>query len=385
MNREELSMERRFVLMTAVEVAESQAEAMERIVNNKQLNWGEVIYQMITHRTLNMFCYNLKKFNLFDSLEAELRRLLDMQWQAYHERNYCFLEKLSEILNAFHEAGLVVPILKGNLLVTIVYPALESRIYNDMDFLMKLEDVEPLTKVLESLGYIQGYYDPKTNSIYEAPRKAKMIHQMTSHEIQEFQKVNDNPFIKLLCVDVNYEILWKGNCPYKVDTRDLIARALPVTISSAKGYMLDYYDNIIQLCCHLYKEASMMMWITTLKDLKLYKFTDLYMYIHKFREQIDWQVFVDRIKGYNLEKIIYYNFYYVDLMFGQFVPQWVMDAMKPADLAYLDQYAIENKEPSTWEYDFFTRLFDVNRILSLKENETAGVNRFMDAKYGPQK
>lgn len=46
------------------------------------------------------------------------------------------------------------------------------------------------------------------------------------------------------------------------------------------------------------------------------------------------------------------------------------------------KYAVENKEPSKWQFDLFTRLFDVNRILSIDKSKAEGMNRFIDAKFG---
>jgi hypothetical protein len=379
MKRSELTLERQLVLMSSIEIDEIQGEHFKEILDS-QLDWADIMFQMITHRTINIFYYNLKKFKLVGKLEKELQRILDAQWQVYGERNGQYLDELTEVLNAFNEHKVVVPILKGNLLASIVYPALETRIFNDLDMIMKLDDVEPVTKALEGIGFIQGHYDEEKQEIIAASRKEKMLQQMVSHELQEFQKLSDNKFAKLVQVDVNHDILWKGNCPYKVATKDLIERALPITINGAEGYMLDYIDNIIQLSCHLYKEATLMMWVTDLRDLKIYKFADLHMYIKKFFDKIDWEMLVERVGGYNLEKVVYYNFHYIEMMFGEIIPQAVLDRLRPSDLSYLDEYGIENKEASTWEYDFFTRLFDTNRVLTLAENQVSGMTKYLDAK-----
>ncbi len=381
MKREELSLERQLVLMSAVEMEDSQGEKLKRIME-EGIEWSEVIYQMVTHRTLNIFRYNLKKFNLFDSMEKELQRLMNMQWLVFGERNRFYLERLGEILKEFEKNKVIVPVLKGNLLASIVYPSIETRIFNDLDMLMTLEDVVPVVKALEHLGYIQGNYQEEKDIIVEVSRKEKVLHQMATHEIHQFLKLSDNKFAKVVEVDVNHDILWKGNCPYKVATRDLIGRAIPVEINTVKGYMLDYIDNIIQLCCHLYKEACLMIWIASLKDLKIYKFADLHMYIRKFSECIDWALLIERVREYGLEKIVYYNFYYIELMFGEIVPQFVKDQIRPFDLSYLDEYAIENKEPSKWEFDFFSRLFDVNRIMNIDQSKAEGMTRFLKAKFG---
>jgi hypothetical protein len=380
MHREELTIERQLVLMTAVIVEESQSDKLKEIVENEDLNWAEVIYQAVTHRTLNMLYYNLDRYDLFGLREPEFKRLCKSQWNVYGQRNKFYLDRLAEIMEKFEKANLVVPILKGNLLASVVYPAIEARIFNDLDLIMKLEDVNVLTKELESMGYVQGEFDEKTNVITESSRKVKILQQMNSHEIQEFLKNSDNEFAKIIEVDVNHDILWKGNCPYKVDTRDLIKRAVPIEINGVKAYMLDYIDNIIQLSCHLYKEATLMIYIDGIKDLKIYKFSDLYMYIKKFFDKIDWELLVERVKSYSLDKVVYYNFYYIELMFGEIIPSFVNDALKPDDLTYLDEYAVESQEPSIWQFDFFTRLFDVNRMLKVDKKQREKMEKFMDAK-----
>ena len=379
MNKEKLSIERQLVLMTAIEVPEDMGVELERIIT-EPIDWSDVIFQMITHRTINMFYYNLKKFSLFGTLEKELQRLLETQCQVFSERNSYYLIELATILRELEKNKLVVPILKGNLLASIVYPAIETRIFNDLDLIVKLDDIAAVTKALENIGFLQGHYDEENNVIIEASRKEKILQQVASHELQEFQKISNNRFAKLVQVDVNHDILWKGTCPYKVNTKDLIERALPIEINNTKGYMLDYIDNIIQLSCHLYKEATLMIWITDLRDLKIYKFADIYMYIKRFYDQIEWKLLVERVKGYNLEKVIYYNFHYLEMMFGEIIPIDVMDALRPEDLSYLDEYGIENKEPSKWEFDFFTRLFDTNRVLSIAQDKLELMKRYIEAK-----
>ncbi len=379
MNRNELSIERQAVLMGSVEINEADGERFKEIINNC-VNWAEIIFQLITHRTLNMFYYNLKKFSLLESMEKELQKLFKTQSQAYYERNKYYLEVLGEVLNEFEKNDVVVPILKGNLLASKVYPSIEARAFNDLDLLMKLDDVSKVTKSLEDIGFKQGHFDEEKGIIVEATRREKVLQQVSSHELQEFQKLSDNSFAKLVQVDVNHDILWKGKCPYKVDTKDLIERAIPIEINNSRGYMLDYIDNIIQLSCHLYKEAVLMMWITDLRDLKIYKFADLFMYIKKFYNEIDWSRLTSRVKGYNLDKVIYYNFHFIELMFGEIIPQNVMSELRPDDLTYLDEYGVENEEPAIWEYDFFTRLFDTNRVLTLKEEQYSKLSRFFTAK-----
>jgi hypothetical protein len=379
LKKEELKIEWQLVLMGSVEIAESESVRFKELLEER-FDWSEVIFQLITHRTLNLFYYNLKKYNLVDKLEKEVQRLMESQWSVYGERNSYYLQELSKIAKKFEENNVVVPVLKGNILASLVYPSIETRIFNDLDMLIQLSDVAPVTKALESEGFLQGHYDEEKNVIVEASRKEKMLQQVASHELQEFQKLGDSKFVKVVQADVNHDVLWSGNCPYKIPTSDLIKRAIKVEINGQSAYMLEYIDNIIQLSCHLFKEATLMMWVSDLRDLKIYKFADLYSYIRKFYKEINWNELIERVKGYGSEKIVYYNFHYIEMMFGELIPKNVLDALRPSDLSYLDEYGIENKEPSKWNCHFFTRLFDTNRVLEITEEQCENISRFIDAK-----
>lgn len=379
MEKRELPIERQLVLMGSVEVDSAGADDFIHLLEGR-LDWSEILFQLITHRTLNMFYYNVRKSGLEGKLENEARRLMETQWQVYGQRNRCYLSELAGILEEFAKSGLVVPVIKGNLLAGTVYPEIETRIFNDLDLLIKIEDAVPVTRALENAGFIQGHYDSEKNVIVEASRKEKMLQQIASHELQEFQKLGGDPFARLIQVDVNHDVLWKGNCPYRIPTAEMISRAVPVSINGVKGCSLDHIDNLIQLSCHLYKEATLMMWVTDLRDLKIYKFADIFTYIRKYSGEIDWHALVERVRGYGIEKVIYYNLHYIGLMFEEIVPQFVMAGLKPQDLTYLDEYGIENKEPSIWEYDFFTRLFETDRVMKLTQDQYRNLSRFLDAK-----
>lgn len=375
MKRTELSPEHQFILETAV-VIDDPKKLMELWKEN--LNWKEIFFQAVTHRTLNMIRYNLIRFGLYSELDTEYKRVMDATWESNNQKNLEYKKYLKIILNKFKKDGLVVPILKGNVLAYHVYPSPAARIFNDMDFLIKYEDISKVTDSLNSLGLVQGDYNKEKGIIEEISRKKIMMHQLSTHELAEFKMTNDNSFAPVINVDINHSILWKGNCPYEIPSEDLINRAVNVEFDDVQGHMLHMFDNIIQLSCHLFKEATLMLWITDLRDLKIYKFSDLYMYLHSFGNSIDWNKFMERIEEYKLQKIIYYNFYYIEKMFGQIVPEEVMKRLKPNNLDYLNQYGLENQEPATWTLGFFERLFDRDRVLTIEEEQCSKMKSFMN-------
>ncbi|MFZ5989292.1 MAG: nucleotidyltransferase domain-containing protein [Bacillota bacterium] len=376
----ELSKERQLILLCSRGVLkEEHIEEIKEIMSGR-LDWKEILYQGITHRTLNLMYYHLKNLGLTDKIEEEVLKAMKTQSKVYAIRNKTYFSEIKEIFDRLNEHGIRAAILKGNFLAAKVYPSIETRTFNDLDFLIDVRTGDSIVKILEEMGYIQGEYDDSTGEIVPSTRKQKMLQQLASNELQECLKKTDNPFTPLLQVDLNFDVLWKGNCPCKIDTPELLDRALEVDIDGAKTYILDYEDFLVQLACHLYKEAVLMHWISDLRDLKIYKFADIAMFIEKFSDEISWDKLVGFCKRVECEKIVYYAFHYVNLMYGQVVPEKVMSSLEPHDKGYLDEYGIENQQPSKWQFDFFTRMFETSRVLEVSEDLFANRNRFWETK-----
>lgn len=372
-----LSNEQELILLCSRGVLSLPQQERVREILADNVDWKEILFQGVTHRILNLVYFQVKSLGLLDTIEQEIRKLMEINYKAIGLKNRIYLDALKDISDAFRENGIKAVILKGILLAPVVYPAIETRYFNDIDFLVKKQDISKLTQVLNTLGFIQGDYDEQTGKIAEATRKQKMFHQMTTHELQEFVKVANHPFVQLIQVDVNHNILWVGNCPYEVDNELLIDRAVQTTINgNIQAYRLDCEDFIVQLCCHLYREATILHWIKDLKDLKIYKFADIVIYLEKYKNLMNWGKFLSYVKENKLEKIIYYVFHYVNLMYGDVVPHDVMQEIGIENKKFLDEYGIEGDIPSRWKCDFFTRLFDTNRVLEVYGNPNASKEDF---------
>ncbi|MCX7922496.1 MAG: nucleotidyltransferase family protein [Clostridia bacterium] len=376
----ELTKERQLILLCSRGTLNEEHQTQIKELMSERLDWKEILYQGITHRTLNLMYYHIKNLELTDKVEEEVLKVMKTQSKVYAIRNKQYFEEIDNILSKLNEQGIRVAILKGNFLAAKVYPSIETRTFNDLDFLINIADGDKIVEILEQLGYVQGQYDDATGEIIPSSKKQKRIHQMATTELQEALKKTDNPFTPLLQVDLNFSVLWKGNCPCDINTAELLERVVEVDINGAKTYILDYEDFLIQLACHLYKEAALLNWISDLRDLKIYKFADIAMFVEKFSAQIKWDKLINFSKKTGSDRIVYYAFYYTNLMYGQAIPEDVMKALEPEDKEYLNEYGIENEKPAKWQFDFFTRLFETTRVLEVSEEALEKRNQFWQAK-----
>lgn len=375
----ELSNERKLVLLCSRgNLSQDHKEQIIKILNG-WVDWKEVVYQGVTHRTLNLIYYHIKQLGYISKVEKEVLKLMENESKVYALRNKTSFAEIQTVFEELNRQNIRVAILKGNYLAANVYPSIETRTFNDIDFLIDVKDSSKIVNILNELGYIQGECIDDIK-IVQYNRKQNMHHQMTTHELAPCFKKTDNPFHPVVQIDLNYSILWKGNCPCEINTAELLERAIQVDINGAKVYRLANEDFLIQLACHLYKEATILSWVTNLRDLQIYKFTDIAIFVERNFEFIKWEDLVEFCKRTKCEKIVYYSFYYVNMMFGDIIPNGVMQELKPDDLTYLDEYGIENEKPSKWDSDFFTRLFETNRILQLTDEELYKRNNFYSVK-----
>lgn len=342
-------------------MTENDEKFVRDLIVNDNLNWSVLLYDALNHRIINMFYEQLKRLKLLEYIEEEVVKTMRIQSTFYTERNKAYIKEALTLSEALYQKNLKVAIIKGIYLSKNCYSSIGLRTFNDIDFLMNRTDAEETLKVLKENDYIQADYDRNTFEVLPASRKQIMIHELSTHELQECLKETSNEFVRLYQVDVNHDILWGGKCPYKVPTLELLERGAYYIEGTDHYFLLSLEDNLIQLACHLYKEAVLMNWISDLRDLRLYKFLDFEVLICEKGADIDWVKLLELVKKYDLMKVIYYSFWHVNTLYPQLIPSFVLDELNPGDSAYLNAYAIETENPKMWEKPFLERLFNHHR------------------------
>lgn len=372
---EKLSKEKQLVVLCSKGYLTEDEEKKVRVLLEEELDWSDILFQAVFHRVLNMMYYHFKCLGVLKQLNEEVLKIMKTQVAIYQLRNQQYFKELSEIYEDFAKEDLRTVILKGNYLAAKVYPECYMRTFNDLDILIDIKDGDKLVSILEERGYIQGDYDKQEEKVIPATRRQKMMHQMSTHELEACWKQTDDTVVPVFEVDLNHSIMWKGNCPYEINTRMLLDRAKQDSLEDKTVYTLNCEDFLFQLACHLYKEAVVINWIADLRDLKLYKFADIATYVWKYGEEINWKELLKFSEVNQTHKILYYVFYYVNYLYGDFIPQWVMEAVEQRDKKMLNQYGVENDKPFTWKSEFHERLFNDKHI---REVEEKAMNKFKE-------
>lgn len=381
---EKLSKERQLIVLCSKGFLTKEEDEKVLSLLKEELDWTDILYQAVSHRVLNIMYYHVKRLNAVDMLNNEVFKVMKSQATFYQLRNEKYFKELAVIYDDFGKENLRTAILKGNYLAAKVYPEPYTRMFNDLDILIDIKDGDKLVHILEERGYVQGDYDKKTEKVIPGTRRQKMMHQMSTHELEACWKVTDDIVVPVYEVDLNHSIMWKGNCPYEVPASILLERSKKDELCGSTIYTLECEDFLFQLACHLYKEAVVINWIADMRDLKLYKFGDIATFISRYANTIDWDKLVKFSAENGTHRILYYVFYYVNYLYGQIVPQCVMNQIEQEDKAILNQYGVENEKPFVWKSEFHDRLFNDKHIEEIEEQAMNKYKAFWENRSSQQ-
>lgn len=329
----------------------------------QRLDWGKIIYQAVTHKVFTLLWFHIRSSGLSDSLEPEVKNLFRTSYRFHQERNRSYLSEFGRILEVATRRNIRIVAIKGALFLGRIYPDLGMRTISDIDVLIAEEDVKKITHLLFELGYTQGKYDPFSEKVKPLSRKEKLFWTLYVSNLYPFRRKAEASFITTYNLDVHVSITWKGAEQYFVDTKELLNRSHLKTTYELSLFSLPFYDNLIHLCCHLYRHAVLLDTIRGLDDLALIRFCDIREYIRKESQHIKWGRIAQKVKEYAIERPVYYALYYLRFLYNDTVPLEFLEVIRPKDVAYLNQYGmLDSRKKFEWKMPFIERVFNTKRL-----------------------
>ncbi|MFF2483001.1 nucleotidyltransferase family protein [Paenibacillus sp. NPDC058071] len=350
-----------------LKLADFRSPDCERIneLMQGQLDWSLVLGLLAYNRMGGVAHYVLRANNI-PIPNGFFEFSLFLQHDIMKLRTLAYRKTVAELSAVFNESGLPHAFLKGSVLSNIVYP-LGCRVSNDIDILMSNKDLTEVGKVLQKEGFIQGTFNKKDATIVPASRMEIIHARMNFGEVKKYMKTCDMPGLELIEVDINFSLDW---------TPQGTQQAVETFLQSAEKYQFNNEEYtyslpkeyfLAHLCVHLFKEAIVMNWIETQRDLGLYKFADIYAFLTDPHILVDSRKLIEIARANHIEKECYYALYNTSLLFpslnGSEQFGEMLDGLRPLDLAYLDE-VIDPTDSSIkykWSRGFLERFFDMNR------------------------
>lgn len=339
----------------------TEKEKEEIILLLKQdVSWKYMFEATLKNKCHLLVFNNLKNFTINSEDYSKYAQIVNCM-SFYNSYNLKLkYEELNSFLMHLPKEIKVVPV-KGAHLIKNMYNSFYIRATNDFDFLFKKKDLATIKTVLNDLGYAQGEYDPKTNTISPFAAKKRILYNTKMYNLLPYIRIVNNDALKINMFDFSHSL--------DFDLKNYIVEEM---IDEA------YFDNgiwklkpahfFIHMCCHHYREGSHASWILIGKDLNIIKFCDVREYITRCMNYDDIIEAIDFSKKYNLQKAVYFTMYFVKEIYNDGYENKILKSLDISDESFLYEYGDnEYDEVKTRKKDFWSSLFDSSNKDEIQE------------------
>ncbi len=360
------------LLLSRTEVDEEAKAYLEEIVKDFRVDWNAFLGYVMMNRVGGVIYRNglfLKK-----SVSPYIDRALSLLSDYQKGKNIIHQKAIKEISEALEKENAVYAFLKGSVLNTTLY-SVGDRISNDTDIMIRADQIQKVTKVLNGLGYIQGKV--VEDKIIPATKKELLFSRLNTYELVPFCREEDPKLLPVHEVDINFRL-------DNTDINESAEYMLEDTVVLDNGVFplrtLALEKFFIFLCVHHYREATMVFKIVEGNDLTLYKYMDIHFFLKKYCESVDWnkvKALCDKLGRIN---DVYATLVYTERLYPETVPENVLKLLEPEDTSFVDSYRGRDNsdEVYKWEMPFEKRFFSYERRLEAMKNIKDETERYKE-------
>lgn len=340
----------------------------EKIVDlmNQPLDYPYILGNILFHRIGGAAYTVLKTCDLLGKVNREFRNILKTIFDSNCDKNNSYKLALEWLYDMFKGNHFPYALLKGSYLMFVYESGIRTS--NDFDILVNQEDISKISSILKENGYQQGHV--RNGYFKPASRREIIMSRMNRGETVPFVKEVGLSGMQFCEIDLNFSLDFKPAQEGDI-VKKLLSNIKPL-IKISKGTLntLNKADFLIQLCTHLYKEATVINWVQMSRDVSLYKYIDIYLFARKMFDDNFKQDLLQRITEYGLERECFYTFYYTKLLFDIENEMFdsIISAIEPKNTDFLKEiYAPSDGKLYTFDIDYKDWVFEPNRGGKLHE------------------
>lgn len=310
-----------------------------------KMDYPYILGQLLYNRVGATAYLTLKQNELLQKVNREFRNSSRAIYEYNSAKTDSFNKATAFLSSVCKELHFPHAFLKGAYLVDL-YPQ-GLRTSNDVDILIEPENITELTNILKKHGFDQG--NIRNDEFVPASRKEIVSSRMNRGETVPFIKELNLPGMKYLELDVNFSLGFMPGMDEEI-VSDFLSRTVPLIHGDI--HTLDNVDFLLHLCAHLYKEATVMSWVEMGRDISLYKYCDIYLYLNQFMNDTYTDKLIRRIEEVGLIKECYYTLYYTKELFGMSnsLLDKVLDKIRPEETDFMYQI-IDPQNRKTYSFD----------------------------------
>ncbi|MBB5159493.1 nucleotidyltransferase domain-containing protein [Saccharopolyspora phatthalungensis] len=333
------------------------------LIDRDEIDWAAFVDAAGRHKILPLVGKHIAGHHLDRGYTHDGAQGIPYPWLysytylANRQRNLALADECRKVFRALDAAGLRFAVRKGFVVAEHAYHDVGARRINDLDILIERSDAPAAHEVLARIGYAQGKIAVDGDRVEPFSRQTQIFWRTNLSNQLPYVKPGNRPDIPVFNVDLCHHI-FQPKSGVTAPTADLLRRARKLPICGDDAWALSPEDHLLDLCAHLYKEATGVLFIKDGMDIQLSKFLDIALTCASY-SAADWQRFFALVAGYGAEKIAFYSLHFTGRLYPEAVP--ALDEIRPHDLGYLDEFGLLDGKPTRWEVGFPQRLFAVER------------------------
>lgn len=281
----------------------------------EKIAWDSFIDLCKFHKVLNLVAFNLLKLeNYIELVPKNIQDYFQQQIIQAKERSKIFFREIALISAGFDELQIPYVFLKGPIVANLVYPAEETRTYNDLDLLASMDKYREQYRFLRELGYQQyklnkltGIYEPTSDEIQVAITKPK-------HAIP-FSKYDPNNF--RIPIDLHWSFFSKAD-EYSINVEEILTERQPFNYQNIRTWRLSNEGMLFHACIHHY-------WHLRGTFIRLKPLLDIVYIAYKFTNKINWEKLLSLAKNNSVEMPIALALYQADMLYPNIIPASIIE------------------------------------------------------------
>lgn len=277
---------------------------MSRIkeILSSPLNWDYIIVNAQRHGISPLLYYNLSSVENDTLVPDKAMKTLRGRYYATLARNMRLYDELHKVLESYRDAGINVIVLKGAALAENVYQDIGLRSFEDIDILVREDDLQKAKKVILAEGYT--------------------LNESISPEAFSEKYGCDLHYVKDIIIEIHWDIVRRKiyNLYTEIKIDELWGNAQPAKIANTDALVLAPEDMLLHLCVHLSKHGyNRLIWLCDLSGV-----------IGHY--DINWEHVLKNASNYKVKAYMYYGLQFASRLLGADVPGHILQELKPNNL-----------------------------------------------------
>jgi Uncharacterised nucleotidyltransferase len=343
--------------------AASQVAADQRLAAEVAMDWPYFLDQALRQQVISMIGRNLARYLPKDKRLVQHPWIYSAAYEANSRRNKSLFAEFGRILRALSHAGVPHAVRKGPALCSLVYEDPGVRRMSDLDILVDRASLDTIGTALTELGYSQGVLSGNGCCVLPYERKTELFWAVHMNNALPFRKPATDPEVQSFEVDLCFDLFQKKSAG-QADVRTLLDNSRSTVICGEPSFALNPLDQLLDICLHLYKEATSYLSISQGRDIILSRFIDVVESI-RVTAPSDLAMLPDYVRKVGAVREVYFALFHASLLYSEGVPAELVADLRPQDRDYLDEYGQLEGRTRRWNQGFLDRLFNPNRALEL--------------------